>query len=668
MKIAWLALGTYALTFNADEAKDRPVTKVIQLLKDMQTQLQKEADLDQDTYDQLSCWCNANNRDKTQTIKEAEQLILQLRSEIEEHKSNAVRLEVEIENLAKEIAKNEQSLGQATTMREKQHEDFVAEEKDLVESISALKSAVVVLSKHHKKPEAMLMEVKGLLKHVNMHHDVLEQAITPREKRMLTSFLASAQAPEYAPQSGEIFGILKNMKDTFQTNLSSAQTEETDNKKAFQELKDAKTKELNAGKLQHSQKKEQYASANQKAAQASQDIEDTEASLSEDNTFLIEVKKTCSTTDAEFAERTKTRHEEMGAVAEALAVLSQDDAHDLFSKTLNFMQIRKQSVQKKKGSGREEAAKVLMAVHSPRLATLSASVKKDSFARVFEAIDKMVEQLLKEKDDEAKHRDWCITELNTNEKETTRAQRNKEQAEVKIADLTGSIVSLTSESAVLETEISELQTQLKRAGEDREKENRDFQVIIADQRQTQKLLEQAVTVLQNFYAQKTSFIEVHQEPPSSLKGAPAPKGFESYRKNQGGAGGVLVMLEKIIGDAKRMEAEAIQGEADAQKSYESLVKRTNSSISIKSKGIDNKKAEKGQAEVDKTEKKDEFDSYQVTLEQLSSAAADAHKSCDFITKNFEVRQTARDEEVEALRQAKAILSGSNFQPSFLQRQ
>jgi len=53
------------------------------------------------------------------------------------------------------------------------------------------------------------------------------------------------------------------------------------------------------------------------------------------------------------------------------------------------------------------------------------------------------------------------------------------------------------------------------------------------------------------------------------------------------------------------------------------------------------------------------------LEQLSNMNAQLHSSCDFILKNFELRQSARDEEVQALRQAKDILSGSNF-AEFLQ--
>ena len=75
----------------------------------------------------------------------------------------------------------------------------------------------------------------------------------------------------------------------------------------------------------------------------------------------------------------------------------------------------------------------------------------------------------------------------------------------------------------------------------------------------------------------------------------------------------------------------------------------------------NKSEVKAKKEVTLVEAKEEKESVMLELEQLSNYNAELHSSCDFITKNFELRQTARDEEVEALRQAKAILSGAKFE-------
>merc|ERR1719287_38760 len=106
------------------------------------------------------------------------------------------------------------------------------------------------------------------------------------------------------------------------------------------------------------------------------------------------------------------------------------------------------------------------------------------------------------------------------------------------------------------------------------------------------------------------------------------------------------MIQQIINDAKAMEAEAIRAEEDGQKAYEDFV---------------NKSETKAKAEGDLVQANEEKESVMLELEQLSNYNAELHQSCDFVVKNFEIRQTARDEEVEALRQAKAILSGAKFE-------
>jgi hypothetical protein len=318
-------------------------------------------------------------------------------------------------------------------------------------------------------------------------------------------------------------------------------------------------------------------------------------------------------------------------------------------------------------SRRTQASKLLSAVahklNSPRLATLAVQVRLDAFTRVKKAIDDMIAQLLKEKADEIKHKDFCVDEFNTNQLQTEKKEREKQDLIAKIEDLELTIKELTEAIATLKAEIAEMQVQLKRAGEDREKENKEFQMTVADQRETQKLLKAALSILQDFYGKKKAaagFLQ-KQEP----VGPPPPPGFETYKKSEA-SGGVVDMIQQIINDAKAMEAEAIRSEEDAQKAYEDFVKETNASIEAKSKDIVNKSELKATAEADLVETKEAKESVMIELEQLSNYNAELHQSCDFVLKNFELRQTARDEEVEALKQAKAILSGAKFE-EFLQQ-
>merc|ERR1712039_480464 len=240
-------------------------------------------------------------------------------------------------------------------------------------------------------------------------------------------------------------------------------------------------------------------------------------------------------------------------------------------------------------------------------------------------------------------------------------EREKQDLIAKIEDLEMTIKALTEAIDTLKSEIAEMQVQLKRAGEDREKENKEFQTTVADQRETQKLLKAALGVLADFYKKSEAAALVQKQEPV---GPPPPAGFESYEKNAA-SGGVMSMIEQIISDAKAMEAEAIRSEEDAQKAYEDFVKETNASIEAKSKDIVEKSEVRAKAEEELVETKESKEAVLLELEQLSNYDAQLHQSCDFVLKNFDLRQTARDEEVEALKQAKAILSGAKFE-QFLQ--
>merc|ERR1711972_406309 len=268
--------------------------------------------------------------------------------------------------------------------------------------------------------------------------------------------------------------------------------------------KAAKEAEIAAGQEQIDTKTQELADTDEKNAQAKEDVEDTKKSLSADEQFLMMLKEKCSMTDSEWEERQKTRQLEMEAVSKALAVLSTDDAHDLFTKTFNPSLLQKENSMN--SERRSQASKLLSSVakklQNPRLATLAVRVRLDAFTRVKKAIDDMVAQLLKEKEDEIKHKDFCVDEFNTNELQTEKKEREKADLTAKIEDLELTIKQLTEAIDALKPEIAEMQVQLKRAGEDREKQNKEFQMTVADQRQTQKLLQAALNILKGFYAKK----------------------------------------------------------------------------------------------------------------------------------------------------------------------
>jgi chromosome segregation ATPase len=259
---------------------------------------------------------------------------------------------------------------------------------------------------------------------------------------------------------------------------------------------------------------DELGTTDEKLATDKEDLEDTGDKKEADEKFLANLKEKCKQTDQEFEQRQKTRSEEISAVGQALDFLSSDEAHDLFTRTFNFLQTgARSSSQTRLRSLRNRAASVLDSAarrwagagtprSSRRLSALAARVKLDAFTKVKEAIDGMVRDLEQEQKDEVKHRDFCVKGFHGNEKKTAAKERDQADLNAKADQLGSDIKTLTAEISDLEGQIAEANRQLKRAGEDREKENAEFQQTIADQRATVKLLNGALNVLKGFYEEK----------------------------------------------------------------------------------------------------------------------------------------------------------------------
>merc|ERR1719191_322982 len=656
---------------NDADAKNRPVSKVITMLKDMISQMEKEAEEDEDVYEAMGCWCETNDKAKTKAIADGETAINRLTAAIEDHTANSARLNTEISNLEKEVAKNSDALDKATALRKKELAEFNAEEKEMLGTISSLKSAVIALSKHHSasliqtetsaaatiEQAQVIVAVKHALQ---KHADLVKQTLTPKQQNKMHAFVQSSHK---APASGEIFGMLQQMKESFETNLANAQKEENESQAGYEDLKAAKEAEISAGTELADTKTQELATTDEKCAESKESLEDTREQLAADTKFLANLKEQCSNMDQEYEERTKTRQGEIEACSKALAFLSSDEAHELFARSLGFVQVASKSTSSKRARGLKVLVQAAKKFQDPRISMLTVEARLDAFTEVKKSIQDMIDALIKEKADEIKHKDFCVEELIANECDTEMKERDKADLEAKIDDLTMTVDTLSKEIEALKAEIADLTTQMKRAGEDREKQNKEFQTVVADQRATQKLLEAALGILKGFY-EKAALVQERTATKLASAQEP-PAGFKNYEKNKS-SGGVMGMMQGIIDEAKGLEAEAIRGEEDSQKAYEEFVQDTNDSLDEKTKALTSKTDMKAKAEQEKVEAETEHESTMETLEQLMSENADLHKSCDFTLKNFELRQSARDDEIEALKQALAMFSGASFS-AFLQK-
>jgi len=484
---------------------------------------------------------------------------------------------------------------------------------------------------------------------------------------------AAAGAKSYNSASGQIFGILNQMKDEFTKNLGNAQKEELRAMLSFQNLKSAKQQEMDAATGLKDKKTAELAQATQDDAQAKQDLEDTQAALSADQKFLIELKKNCKIADEEYAARSKARGDEVVALGEALKILTSDENRDLWGKTMSFLQIG--SVNSKHSShavgssrtnsgsqnmARTAAVKRILATAKKtknwQLATLAVSVQLDAFVKVKEAMDKMLAELKKQQKEEYEKHDFCKAEIDANEDQTKEKTHEKNDLDDKHAELSNTIKVLTQDIEGLKTEIGEMQVSLKRAGEDRKAENVDFQAQVSDQRAVVSILNKVLDRLKEFY-EKKSLVQVGAHNHQAEDPPPSPKAYEK----SGGAGGVMQLIAKIIEDAEKEEAELVVDEQNAQEGYASFVQETNSCMAACQQSITEKEEALSASDAAKAETETALLAVNAELTSLKDLNIGLHKDCDFLLENFETRQTARKQEMDAIVEAKAILSGSALQ-------
>lgn len=274
----------------------------------------------------------------------------------------------------------------------------------------------------------------------------------------------------------------------------------------------------------------------------------------------------------------------------------------------------------------------------------------------------MVAALKEEQKEEVKQKDYCVGEFNSNDKQTAEKTDLSNDLKQQIADLTNKIEAETEAVATLNGEIADTKTEMKRAAQNREKENHEFQVAVKDARATQDILKKAMDKLKSFYDKKAAAAAaLLQEQDDQEPGAPveAPPAQGEYKKS-GAASGVMAMIETIIDEAKGIEEESMKGESDAQAAYETFTKDATASIEAAQKSVASKTEELAKANAEKVQAEDDMKHTIDDLLTLGEYSQQLHKQCDFLVNNFNLRQESRTEEIEALNSAKAIFSGAKF--------
>merc|ERR1719160_1850949 len=405
------------------------------------------------------------------------------------------------------------------------------------------------------------------------------------------------------------------------------------------------------------------------AADAKESLASTQATLAEDTKYLEDLKTSCAQKTSDFQARQKMRTEELQAIDQAIEIISSGSVAGSAGKHLpGLVQVKSSTslVQLRSGAkspGQEAVASYLakqgQKLHSNLLAALSLHVGADPFVKIRKMIQDMIVKLTEEAQEEAEHKGFCDSELASN-------KQTRDDKTTQADTLTANIEQMTAETQKLATEIQELTADVAatdkavaEATTIRADEKTKNTATIADAKVAKAAVEKALGILKDFYekaADATSFIQT-----SSVQKQPGmPETFDEPFTGTGGEGGVIGMLEVILSDFERLEAETTEEELTSQKEYDTFMADSAEDKETKTTAIKEKTSAKTTLESDTAQAKKDLKS---TNEELDAALAYFEKlkpSCIDAGESYEERVARRKEEIESLKEALKILEGESI--------
>mmetsp|Transcript_64502 Transcript_64502/g.165969 ORF Transcript_64502/g.165969 Transcript_64502/m.165969 type:complete len:717 (+) Transcript_64502:64-2214(+) len=699
--VAALLAGASAGAAKSDAAINaNPVRKVVTLLQKMAEKVAKEAKQEEELYDKFMCYCKTSGGDLSTSIADAQAKIESMTSSIEEGKSKKSQTEADLKEHQTSRADAKEAMAAATALREKEAASFGKEKSESETNLAALAKAIKAIDKGVMGGFLQTSAANVVRQYA------MEKADLPDTTRQeLLAFLSGTQGEGYVPQSGEITGILKTMHDEMSKGLEDTTAEENSAIQTYEALMAAKKKEVAVLQAQIEVEMTRVGNLGVSISGEENDLVDTKEALTQDEQFTLELKKSCDTKTAEWEEIKKTRAEELVALADTIKVLNDDDALDLFKKTLpsassSFVQMRASNA-----ALRAKALALLKAVRSrpdaARLDFISLALrsKKIGFEKVIKMIGEMVATLKQEQLDDDHKVEYCNSQLDKADDKKKVFERKVADEETAIDNAKEAISTLTEEIAALEAGIKALDKEVAEATEQRKAEHKEFTKLMASDSAAKELLKFAKNRLDKFYnpklykappkrelteAERISVANGGTLSPTSTPGGiagtgvtvfaqirahvqrsvdappPPPETFGPYTTKSEENTGVIAMIDLLIKDLGKEMTEAETTEKDSQADYEALMKDSADKRTADSKSLTEKEAAKADTEalLEKTE--EEKGSADKELGATLQYVASLHAECDWLLQYFDARKAARSSEMEALTSAKAVLSGADY--------
>merc|ERR1719324_1203198 len=661
----------------------------------MQKKVEAEGEKEEELFEKFMCYCKAGASSLGKSIGDAETKIPQLESQIKAAAEMKAQLEEDVKNHQNDRAAAKAAMAKSTAIREKEAAAFAKEHAEAVANIEAAKKATAAISKGMAGGFLQTSAAAVLRKLA------LSEGLSDNQRDMLTSFLAegSGASTGYAPASGEIVGILKQLTDSMEKDMKEAIEAEEKAKAEYDALMEAKQKEVDALTKAIEEKLKRVGELGVELVNLKEDLDDTATSLGEDKKFLADLEKNCELKKKEWAERCKMRQMEITALAETIKILNDDDALELFKKTIPSASLLQVQV-----TAKDVQQRALQALQSFRKAgglrdhkldfiALALRGKSVDFTKVIKMIDDMVVLLGKEQADDDAKKEWCTVQFDQMDDKKKALERSISDLEKSIEEDKEAVETLKGEIEALEEDIVNLDKDVTQATEQRKEENTEYVAELAANTAAVELIKFAKNRMNKFYNPKLYKPPPKRElteeeritlnmggtlaptnPPAGIAGTgiglaqqghgaappPPPEADFSSGKKSEEAGGVMAMMDGLVKELDTEMTEAELEEKDAQEDYEKLMKDSADKRAEDSTAITEKTAAKAGLETDLQAAKDGKKAEEKELMATKMYMANLHDECDWLLENFELRKQARAEETDALKKAKAVLSGADF--------
>jgi len=659
--VAAMRVALLACVATASATSANPIRKVVNMLEALKGKVEAEGEKEKELFDKYMCYCKNAGGDLAKSIADAEKRGPELTAEIEASTGKLAQLKEDVKSHQTDRAAAKEAMAEATSLREKEKAAFDQEKSDAETNIAAIGKATAAIEKG--MGNFLQSSSASLLKKIVMNRNMMDA-----DRQDVLAFLSGSS--EYAPASGEITGILKTMGDEMAADLKDAVAKEEEAVAAYEELMAAKKKEVNALTKMIEEKLTRIGDLGVEIQQMKNDLGDTGESLVEDKKFLADLDKNCDEKQKLYEENVKYRTQELAALADTIKILNDDDALELFKKTLpgasSFVQVdvTTQAV-------RSRAIALIQAARGqstrrPQLDFISLALrgKKIGFDKVLKMIDDLIKELKQDQVNDDGKKEYCNTELDTADDKKKVLEKSQSDLETAIVNSKDAIVSTKAEIEALDDGIKALDKSVAEATEQRKEENEDYTALMASDAAAKELIEFAKNRLNKFYNPKLykppaeGFAQVHahngEAPP------PPPEAPKAYSKSSEESNGIIAMMDALIKDLDKEMTEAELTEKDAQSDYEAMMKDSAEKRAEDSKSMTDKQGALADLETGLGDQKDNLASTKKELGATVQYIGTLHNECDFILKYYDMRKEARSGEIDSLEKAVAVLNGADY--------